>query len=245
MCTGQAYCWQPWFLIWIKNILPALRWSCLIFFVYFYLLQGFVKYLIGFVFINRKRGSDEQSTSKTQDQEIEKREAENTWDDTLKKLKDLEDKRVLEDIDEGKPVRPRDFATAKTLEEQYPSFFDEDSGNSNNKKQGYNELKDYLEEELNIIHRLERISINPESSDRESKRSKPMSSDYSSEGKEISSKSNESEGKDISSKSDESESKGKEISPKSSESVIKGENSLIDDFADPNTEFGDWTSGDD
>lgn len=156
-----------------------------------------------------KRGSDEQSTNKTQDKEIEDRQAKNILNDTLKKLSDLEEKKVPEDLDQGKPIRPNDFKTAKDIEEQYPEFFDEDSGNSDNKKQGYGELKEYLQEELDSLPITEKTSEGEESNDRDTKKPKPTSSD-------------ESEGK-----------------PKPSSSESEGKGSLIDDFANPNDEFGD------
>jgi hypothetical protein len=186
--------------------------------------------------LNIKRGSDEQSTDKTQDKELEDRQAKNLLNDTLKKLSDLEEKKVPEDLDQGKPIRPKDYKTAKDIEEQYPEFFDEDSGNSDKKKQGYGELKEYLQEELDALSSTEEISAKEESNDRETKKPKPTSSE-SSEGQEKSSSSESSEGKGKPSTSESSEGKGKPSSSESSEN--KGKGSLIDDYANPNNEFGD------
>jgi hypothetical protein len=52
---------------------------------------------------------------------------------------------VANRLDQGLPVKPKDFREAKDIEEKFTDFFDEDSGNSNNKKEGYNQLKDYFE----------------------------------------------------------------------------------------------------
>ena len=89
--------------------------------------------------------------------------------------------------------------TAKEIEEQYTSFFDEESENT--KKEGYEQLKEYLEEELRGLSTTDEINTKEEA--QESKRSKVSD--------------------------DTSGNKG----------------SLIDDYANPNNEFGDWTGGDD
>lgn len=213
----------------------------LIILIYFNILLRILEFLLltkygnGFVFINKKRGSNEQSTDKTQDKEIENRQAKNLLNDTLNKLSDLEQKRVPEDLDQGKSIPSKDSKTAKQIEEQYPSFFDEDSGNSDNKKQGYSELKEYLQEELDSLSSIKETSVMEESTDRDTKKPKPSSNEIK----------DESEGKENPS-SDEikNESEGKPT-PSSSESEAKGKGSLIDDYANPNNEFGDWTGGED
>lgn len=174
--------------------------------------------LCGFVFINKKRGSEEQSTDKTEDKEIENKQAKNLLNDTLKKLNDLEEKKVPEDLDKGKPVRPKDYKTAKDIEEQYPDFFDEDSGNSENKKEGYSQLKEYLQEELDSLPSTKETSTVEESNDRDTKRPKPSSNEI---------------------KEEALASQGKEKSTSSESSEGKGKGSLIDDYADPSNEFGD------
>jgi len=218
------------FLIYF-NILFRILYFSVEFLYYPFFCYEFLSWLVLREYsLNIKRGSDEQSTDKTQDKEIENRQAKNLLNDTLKKLKDLEEKKVPENIDEGKPIPTKDFKTAKDIEEQYPEFFDEDSGNSSNKKQGYSELKEYLQEELDALPGTKETSAMGESNDRETKKSKPSSSE-------------ESEAKSKPSSSDESQGKPKPSSLDSSEAKDKG--SLIDDFANPNNEFGDWTGGDD
>jgi len=204
----------------------------------------------GLVFINKKRGSDEQSTDKSQDKEIEDRQAKNILSDTLNKLNDLEQKKVPENMDKGKSVPSKDSQTAKDIELQYPDFFDEESGNSDNKKQGYDELKEYLQEELDALSGPKETSAMEGSIDRETKKPKPSTSDDSeakekpsdsSQAKEKPSTSDDSEAKEK--PSDSSQAKEKPSSSDSSEAKNKG--SLIDDWADPSNEFGDWTGGDD
>lgn len=166
----------------------------------------------GFVFMNKKRGSDEQSTDKAQDEHNEHQQAKDSLTETLRKLNDLEQKDVGERLDKGLPVRPKDFKEAKDIEDKFPEFFDEDSGNSDNKKQGYGELKEYLQEELNALPGTKETSATEGSIDRDTKKPKPSSSD-------------------------ESEAEPKPSSSESSEA--KGKGSLIDDYANPNNEFGD------
>jgi hypothetical protein len=186
-----------------------------------FLLQG----SNGFVFIDKKRRSDEQSTDKSQDKEIEIRQAKNLLNDTLKKLSDLEEKKIPENLDQGKSIPAKESQIAKDIEEQYPSFFDEDSENLYNKKQGYSELREYLQEELDALPSTKETSAMVESTDIETKKLKPSSSDELSEGKEKPSTLDESEDKEKPSSSESSETKGK--------------GSLIDDYANPNNEFGD------
>lgn len=186
-----------------------------------FLCDEFVSWLLLTEYgLNIKRGSDEQSTDKTQDKEIENRQAKNLLNDTLKKLSDLEEKKVPEDLDQGKSISSKDSKTAKNIEEQYPEFFDEDSGNSSNKKQGYSELKEYLQEELDALPSTKETSAMEESTDRDTKKPKPSSN----------------ETKDESLASLEAKDKEK---PSSSGSEAKGKGSLIDDYANPNNEFGD------
>jgi hypothetical protein len=168
-------------------------------------------YLDGLILINRKRGSEDQSSDQLQDKYNEEKQAKDSLQETLGKLKDLENNDVTNRIDNGLPVRPKEFKQAKEIEEKYPEFFDVDSGNSDNKKEGYSELKEYLQEELNALSGTKETSVVVESKDRETKKSK--SSSESSEVKEKPSPSESSE--------------------------VKGKGSLIDDFANPNNEFGD------
>jgi len=103
-------------------------------------------------------------------------------------------KKVPESIDQGQSIPSKDSKTAKDIEEQYPDFFDEESGNSNNKKQGYDELKEYLQEELDSLPGTkETSSMEPPSIDRETKKTK--SSSDQPQGKEKASSSDEPEGK--------------------------------------------------
>lgn len=175
--------------------------------------MGVLDFLHQLVFI--KRGSDQQSTGKSQDKEIENRQAKNILSDTLKKLDDLEQKKVPEDLDQGKSIGSKDSKTAKNIEEQYPDFFDEDSGNSGNKKQAYSELKEYLQGELKTIPDT-KDSVPEGSVDRDTKKPKPSTSDSS-----------------------EALASNPEDKEKASSSETKNKGSLIDDFANPNDEFGD------
>lgn len=171
--------------------------------------------------MNKKRGSDEQSTDQTQDEHNEHQQAKDSLTETLRKLNDLEQKDVGQRLDKGLPVRPKEFKEAKDLQDEFPEYFDEESGNSDNKKQGYSDLKEYIEGELHALPSTEETSaVEKESYDRDTK--KPSSKDESSEGKEIPST---------------SEGKVKPSSPESSEGKPKG--SLIDDYANPSNEFGD------
>ena len=94
-------------------------------------------------------------------------------------MDDIDENDVADRVDKGLPVRPKDFKNAQEIEEEYPSFFDEDSGNSDNKKRGYAELKDYLQEELGALPGTKETSTMEASIDRETK--KPKSSSNQSE----------------------------------------------------------------
>jgi len=123
----------------------------------------------------KKRGSDEQSTGKSQDKDFEIRQAKNILNDTLNKINNLEEKKVPESMDEGKSIPPKDSRTAEDIEKQYPTFFDEDSGNSDNKKQGYLELKEYIQEELDALPGTKQTSaVESPSIDRETKKNKNL-----------------------------------------------------------------------
>lgn len=197
---------------------------------YFNILLSILDFLQGFVFMNKKRGSDEQSTDQKQDKQNEHQQAKDSLNETLGKLKDLEQKDVGGRLDKGLPVRPKDYKEAKDLQDEFPDFFDEDSGNSENKKQGYSELKEYIEGELNALPSTKETSAVEQSNDRYEKKPKP--SDES-----------EGEAKPSSSEAFAKPSPSSAQARESSEGKAKG--SLIDDYANPNNEFGDWTGGDD
>ena len=133
--------------------------------------------------MNKKRGSDQQSTDQIQDKQNEDKQAKDNLNETLRKLNDLEKNYVPDRIDNGQPVRPKEYREAQQIEKDYPSFFDEDSGNSDKKKQGYEELKEYLQSELDALPGTKESSGMEGSQDRDIKKQKPSTSD-SSEGKE-------------------------------------------------------------
>lgn len=140
----------------------------------------------------KKRGSDEQSTDQLENEQNEHKQAKDSLTETLRKLNDLEQKDIGERIDKGLPVRPKEFKEAKDLQEEFPDFFDEDSGNSDNKKQGYSELKEYIQGELDALPCTKEISAIEGSIDRDTKKLKPTSSDSSeAEPKPTSSESSE------------------------------------------------------
>jgi hypothetical protein len=174
-----------------------------------------IYHINGIIFINRKRTSEDQSTDHKQDLEAEAREAKNLLNDTLKKVNHIEE--IINNKDgKNKDITHKDANISKDIEKQYPTFFDEESGNLEDKKSGYRDLKEYLEEELAAIPGIKETNPMQESLDRDTKKIKPLSSD---------------------------ESEGKPSSTESSDA--KGKGSLIDDYANPNLEFGDWTGGDD
>jgi len=140
--------------------------------------------------MNKKRVLDQQSTE-TEDNSWENRQAKNILSDTLNKIASLEQKKVPESMDKGESIPPKESTTAKELEERYPTFFDDESGNENDKKQGYAELKEYLEGELKALPSTKQTSaMESPSIDRETKKQK--SSDQS-EAKEKASSSDQSE----------------------------------------------------
>jgi len=133
--------------------------------------------LHGLVYI--KRGSSEQSSDEKQDKQNEDNQAKDSLSETLKKLEEIDRNEVADRVDKGLPVRPKDFKSAQEIEKEYPTFFDEDSGNSGNKKQGYAELRDYLHEELAALPGTKETSTMEASIDRETKKPKSSSSDMS------------------------------------------------------------------
>ena len=134
--------------------------------------------LHGLVYI--KRGSSEQSSDEKQDKQNEDNQAKDSLSETLKKLEEIDRNEVADRVDKGLPVRPKDYKSAQEIEEEYPSFFDEDSGNSDNKKQGYAELRDYLKDELAALPGTKSETSTIEAStDRETKKPKSSSSDQS------------------------------------------------------------------
>jgi len=134
--------------------------------------------------MNKKRGSDEQSTDQLEDEQNEQKKAKESLTETLRKLNDLEQNDVANRLDQGLPVRPKEFREAKDIEAKFPDFFDNDSGNSDNKKEGYSQLKEYLQEELGALPSTKETSAVEESNDRDTKKPKPLSSDELYEGKE-------------------------------------------------------------
>jgi len=175
-------------------------------FVYINILLGIIDFLPGLVFINKKRGFGEQSTSPIQDKQNEEKQAKDSLNKTLNELNDLEKNDVGNRLDKGLPVRPKDFRTAKQIEEEFPEFFDEDSGNSDNKKQGYGELKEYLQSEFDALPGTKESSATEGSIDRDTKKQKLSTSD-SPEGKEKSVSSDSTEGKEKPSSSETKDSK--------------------------------------
>lgn len=189
--------------------------------------------------MNKKRGYDQQSTDKKQDKQNEYKQAKDSLNEILGKLKGLEEKDVGGRLDKGLPVRPKDYKEAKDLQDEFPSFFDEDSGNSENKKQGYSELKEYIEAELDALPSTKETSAVEQSNSRNEKKPKPSDeseaeakpSSAAAQAKAKASESSEAEVKPSSAAA--AQAKGSE----SSEGKAKG--SLIDDYANPNNEFGD------
>ena len=206
----------------------------------------------GLVFI--KRGQGEQSTSAAQDKENENREAKNVLSDVLKKVEDLEKKEVPQKLDSGggNSIPKEDWDTVTDIQNRFPSFFDEDSGNVDDKKQGYADLKEYLKEEIKALPMPEsskdEVAIDRDSKklkDSSSEPSKPSTSLEESVVKPSEDTSSDSNKKASSSESSKPSTSKEEsgVKPESSENKPKG--SLIDDFANPNNEPADWFGGDD
>jgi hypothetical protein len=66
-------------------------------------------------------------------------------------IKDLKDKGVIDRVEQGLPVRPKDFSKLQEIKEEYESYFDKESGNSLN--EGIKEVEEYLDEELESLTR--------------------------------------------------------------------------------------------
>lgn len=114
-----------------------------------------------------KRGWEDQSTDEKQDEVNALKESVNTHNENLKKIDELSSN-DLDRLDQGLPVRPIVFSKAKSIEEEYPIFFDEDSDNQGNRKKGYAEVKGYLEEEIKALQSmLGQTSIMEDTTDRE------------------------------------------------------------------------------
>jgi hypothetical protein len=113
-------------------------------FIHIDILLGFLAPLI---YIKRSLGNvakEEEETTEEKKSEINEEIKDMT--DIKSKIKDLTDRGVLDRVEAGLPVRPRDFKQLEDIKKEFESYFDPDSGN--NLKQGLKEVSEYLGEEI-------------------------------------------------------------------------------------------------
>jgi len=99
------------------------------------------------VYVKREREDDDDEIDDRQ----EALEALQDMNRTKNKIKELRDKGVIDRVENGLPVPTKDFRDLEEIKQEYGTHFDEDSNNT--LKEGLEEIDEYLNEEINSIHK--------------------------------------------------------------------------------------------
>jgi len=127
----------------------------LVVFICFYILLGFLGYKV----LTKKQDTDEASD----------------MENTIETIEELLKGDTLEKSDNKQTINPKDEKDIKNIEEEYSSYFDEDSDNST-KREAMEQIKEYLKEEITklpkssesyIPERMETIAEEDENSEAE------------------------------------------------------------------------------
>ena len=91
---------------------------------------------------------DNESEEKNNESEEKNKESDKSIEEVSKEKINDHLKNMADRVDKGLPISVKDYKTLEDIKEAFPTFFDEDSGNSSNKREGLEQLLDYLDYEF-------------------------------------------------------------------------------------------------